>query len=85
MSAMSLMYFFSPALCACFQSLNLHYSFSQFLPEPLDLLQQDALSPTDVLKLRALLWAQVDRDWMGKKRRRMMSESALEIRQSRLV
>lgn len=65
---MSLMYFFSPALCACLQALNLHYSFSQFLPEPLDLLQQDALSPPDVLELRALLWAQVYRDWMGGKK-----------------
>lgn len=76
--------FFSPALCACFQPLNLQYSFSQFLSEPLDLLQQDALSPTDVLKLRALLWAQVYWDWMDE-RGGMMSQSASEIRQSRLV
>ena len=55
--------FFSPALCAALQPLHLQNGLPQFLAEPLDLLQQGALPPADVLQLRALLWAQVYWDW----------------------
>lgn len=66
-AAMSEFMFGSPALCAGLQSLHLQNCLSQFLSEALDLLQQDALPPADVLQLRALFWAQIY--WDCKKRR----------------
>lgn len=54
--------FFSPALCAGLQSFHLYDGLSELVSEPLDLLQQSSLPPTDVLQLRALLWTQVYRD-----------------------